>query len=151
MENTMNRFRLFSVLVIFAALLSFVYVPPASAGDAERIARLAMSTASLWMVENHLHEVAEDMEKGDMKHAKHETEELIPWLKGTAWAKEVEGTAMHTVMAAEVFVKAVDSGDKGKRDDAFEALKKAYHHLHHGLMEVVGSGHGDHGKKKMKH
>lgn len=64
------------------------------------IARTAMSTASLWMIAHHEGEITEALEEIDLKEAIEEAEELIPWIEGTPWVRELR-------QPAEGFVETV--------------------------------------------
>jgi len=109
---------------------------------AERIARMAMSTASLWMVEHHEHEILESIEKGDYKEAIHEAEEVIQWMKGAPWLPELQGNAEKAIKATQALVNVLGTSDRKGLDGARSDLKEAYHHLHHELMELVAEGSG---------
>jgi len=49
----------------------------AESQDAEAIARMAMSTASLWMIDKHEQEIGEALEDKDIEEALEEAEELV--------------------------------------------------------------------------
>ena len=118
------------------------------ASDAERIARMAMSTASIWMMEHHEHEIIEGLEKGDLEEALHETEELIGWMEGTPWLPELAGAAREATTAVRTVAVELNAGSRTGADAAIEIMKKKFHHVHHELMETVaeqaeGEGNGD--------
>ena len=115
---------------------------PASASaenvsKAERIARMAMSTASLWMIEHHEHEIVEGLEKGDLKEAVHEAEELIEWMKGTPWLADLEGPAKEATASAQKVHDRLSAKDRTGAESAIAVMREKFHHLHHELMEVV--------------
>jgi len=146
---------------ILAALLALSpgMVAPAFAAleDSEQIARVAMSTASLWMVEHHEHAIVMGIRDGNLKHALHEAEELIPWMKGTAWAPELKQHAADAVTAVEAVIANLRSDNASGAASAAKAMQQKFRHLHHELMEIVAgnhgseSGHGGHANKHKKH
>ena len=114
------------------------------ASDAERIARMAMSTASIWMMEHHEHEIVEALEKGDLKEALHETEELIGWMDGTPWLPELAGTAEGAATSVRTVAAELGAGDRPAANAAVENMQRKFHHVHHELMELVaGEGEPD--------
>jgi hypothetical protein len=110
----------------------------AQARDAESIARMAMSTASLWMMEHHEHEIGEALEEGDLEEALEEAEELVVWMNGAPWLSEISAPAQAATDAAREVEQKLSAGDKAGARSAFEVMQKKFRHLHHELMEVVG-------------
>jgi len=106
--------------------------------DAETIARMAMSTASLSMMDKHEHEIGEALEGKDFEEALEEAEELVPWMEGTPWLTELATPAKAATDALQVLVEELKSRDEAGANAALEAVKKKFKHLHHELMEVVG-------------
>ena len=112
--------------------------------ETERIARMAMSTASIWMMEHHEHEIVEALEKGDLKEALHETEELIGWMDGTPWLPELAGTAEGAATSVRTVAAELGAGDRPAANAAVENMQRKFHHVHHELMELVaGEGEPD--------
>lgn len=110
----------------------------AQSQDAETISRMAMSTASLWMMEHHEHEIDEALGQGDLEEALEEAEELIPWMEGTPWLSELTVPAQAAAGAVTEVVERLKARDEAGARSAFETMRKKFHHLHHELMEVVG-------------
>ena len=125
------------VLAIFAAPL-----PGAAGDDAEAIARLAMSTASIMMIAEHKHEIEEALEKGDFEEALEEAAELVPWMKGTSWRDELMEPVKMSTGALEALVTRLEAQDQAGARTAFGEMEKKFSHLHHELMEIVGEGSG---------
>ena len=145
-------------MVVAAALFLGVTMPAgvlaSQEHDAMRLSQLAMSTASMWMLEQHQDSIERSLAAGDRHEAKHEAEELIPWMKGTAWVPELQGAAREATEAVERVVVALDGSDDKAAKAAVEAMGKSFHHLHHELMEAVSGGHGHghgEGHEKKKH
>ena len=101
-----------------------------------------MSTASVFMMDKHEHEIGEALEEKGFEEALEEAEELVPWMKGTPWLSELAAPAQAATVAAQEVVLRLKAGDEAGTRTAFEAMKKKFHHLHHELMEVVGGEEG---------
>jgi len=131
--------------------VSDLQVQVSGAKKAAKTADLAMATGSLWMMEHHLHEVEEAMEKVpvDWEEAEEEAEESIPWIKGAAWPKKIKPEADELAEAMEKLEHTLKTKDIAASEAAYQAAKKVYKHLHHEVMEAVG-GPGGHGKKMAK-
>jgi hypothetical protein len=115
--------------------------PPAAAQDnSEKIARLAMSTASVMMMGEHEHEIAEALEEGDFEEALEEAEELVPWMKGADWSHELMEPVGMATAALEALVARLEAKDADGARTALEEVEKHFHHVHHELMELVGEG-----------
>jgi hypothetical protein len=142
-----------SIMLSLVVLFGFASFASASeANESDRIARIAMSTASLWMMEHHEHEIVEGIEEGNLQEARHEAEELIPWMQGTQWARELHKPAMEATNSVHVLVEKLKKNDKEGALEALKAMKMKFHHLHHELMEVVSESHGaKHGNKHGQH
>ena len=127
--------------------VSDLQVRVASAKKTERTAQLAMATGTLWMMEHHLHEVEEALEKMpvDWHEAEEEAEESIPWLKGAVWPKELKAEAIKLADSMAELEKVLKTKNHGSSVTAYEEAKKVYKHLHHEVMEAVGES-GSHGK-----
>lgn len=146
-DQILQRIRQTMVGGIAPILLAIYLVEnptPARAGsqDADTIARMAMSTASVSMMDKHEHEIGEALENKDFDEALEEAEELVPWMKGTPWLSELTTPAKTATDALEVVVQRLKAGDEAGANAAFEAMKKEFKHLHHELMEVVGGEEG---------
>lgn len=123
----------------FALCLLGSPTPVAAASqDAQTIARMAMSTASVSMMDKHEHEIGEALEDKDFEEALEEAEELVPWMKGTPWLNELTTPAKAATDALQAVVEKLKAHDEVGANAAFEAMKKEFKHLHHELMEVVG-------------
>lgn len=109
----------------------------AESQDAETIARMAMSTASLWMLDKHEHEIAEALEDKDFEEALEEAEELVPWMKGTPWLADLDTPAEAATSALQALVEKLKSRDEAGANTALTVMKKEFKHLHHELMEIV--------------
>jgi hypothetical protein len=130
-------------VTVLGLFILFLCISPAFANgmdESERIARLAMSTASLWMVEHHEHDISKALKSGDLKEALHETEELISWMKGTPWSEDLDEPAIDLLEALESLAGKLKKKDKDSAAKALEGMEKAAHHLHHELMELVAEG-----------
>jgi len=132
--------------------VSDLQVQVSSAKKAAKIADLAMATGSLWMMEHHLHEVEEAMEKVpvDWHEAEEEAGEAIPWLHGAAWPKKIKPEAHELAEAMEKLATTLKTKDIAASEASYQAAKKVYKHLHHEVMEQVagpGTHGGGHGKK----
>jgi hypothetical protein len=128
-----------SVPVLLALCLVGNLTPAAAESqDAETIARMAMSTASVSMMDKHEHEIGEALEEKDFEEALEEAEELVPWMKGTPWLSKLAAPAEAATDALQVVVEKLKAGDEAGANAAFEAMTKEFKHLHHELMEVVG-------------
>ncbi|HSF94531.1 MAG TPA: hypothetical protein VLA52_05845, partial [Thermohalobaculum sp.] len=108
----------------------------------EMIARLAMSTASVMMMSEHEHEIAEALEAGDLDEAHEEAEELVPWMKGTDWRHELMEPVAMATKALEALVARLEAKDADGARTALEEVEKHFKHVHHELMELVGEGMG---------
>lgn len=128
------------ILPQLLALCLLGNLTPAAADtqDAQTIARMAMSTASVSMMDKHEHEIGEALEDKDFDEALEEAEELVPWMKGTPWLNELTTPAKAATDALQVVVEKLKAHDEAGANAAFETMKKEFKHLHHELMEVVG-------------
>lgn len=133
-----------SLLVVVCVFCTPSLVVAEDSAHGERIAKMAMSTASLWMVEHHEHEMEEGLEKGDLAEALEEAEELIPWMKGTPWLHELSAPAQAATEALQAVVNKLKAHDAEGAKAAMKTMKMKFHHLHHELMEVVAGGKGGH-------
>ena len=139
-----KNYKLFTLII---CIVIFLMVIVGCTKKSDNVAELAMSTASLWMIEHHLHEIKEGIEKGDIGEALEEAEELIPWIKGTSWAHELLPQTQKTTDAVQVVVDKLRRHDTVAAKTALEDLGKNYKHLHHKVMELVAGGKasGSHG------
>ncbi len=128
---------LYVLLLAFALLLSSC-TKAADRGDDGRIAKLAMSTASMWMIEKHKHEIEEGLEKGDLDEALEEAEELVPWIEGTPWLHELMPYSKKSADAVKEVVVRLKAKDKEGAKAALKEMEMQFHHIHHELMEIVG-------------
>lgn len=127
------------VALLLVVCLTGTSTPAAAKSqDAETIARMAMSTASLWMLDKHEHEIAEALKHKDFEEALEEAEELVPWVKGTPWLTDLAAPAEITANALQVLVEKLKARDEAGANAALAAMKKEFKHLHHEMMEVVG-------------
>ncbi len=113
---------------------------PDTHDTSERMAKMAMSTASMWMMEKHKHEIEEGLEKGDWEEALEEAEELVPWIVGTPWLHELMPHAKKTTESVKMVVEKLIAKDKEGAEAALKEMDMQFHHIHHELMEIVGEG-----------
>ena len=116
--------------------------------NADRNAKMAMSAASMWMIERHEEKIEKGMKEGDIEEALEETEELVSWIKGTPWIHELESDAKKAADAAVKVLVSLKAGDNKSAEVALADMKKQFHHFHHELMEAVSRGYD--GKKHDK-
>ena len=136
--------------------VSDLQVQVSSVKKTAKTADLAMATSSMWMMEHHLHEVEEAMEKMpvDWDEAEEEAEESIPWIKGAAWPKKIKPEADELAEAMEKLATTLKTKDIAASEASYQAAKKVYKHLHHEVMEQVagpGTHGGGHKMKKDEH
>ena len=131
---------LVSILLVTIFSLSFTQSTVASEPSSDRIARMAMSTSSLWMMGHHEHEIVESLTNMDTEKALEEAEELLPWIKGTLWVKELEHHAMKASESVQKVVDELKTNDIEGAKTAIKEMKMTFHHLHHELMEIVSGG-----------
>lgn len=124
---------LLSALCVFSASVPLAF----ASHNSEHIARMAMSTASLWMIEHHEHEIAEGLEKGDVEEALEEAEELVSWIKAAPWLAEVSTPAEVLTAAVQTVVSKLSARDTEGAEAAFKTMKMKAHHLHEEVMEAV--------------
>jgi len=135
-------------LLVVACFLYFPSIAIAKSSDtAERVAKMAMSTASLSMMEHHKHKMEEGLEKGDIKEALEEAEELVLWMEGTPWLDELLPHAKKATEAVKKVIEKLKANDTKGAQSAFKDVKINFYHLHHELMEIVS----EEGKKEIHH
>ncbi len=134
-----NSLIMFSLCILFVSFLVFPVssVLAADSSQAEHISRMAMSTASMWMMERHVHEIEEGLEKGDLHEALEEAEELVPWIEGTPWLHELMPGSKKAAEAAKKVAAKLKAKDKKGAEAAFMEMKMQFGHFHHKLMEIV--------------
>jgi len=110
--------------------------------NADRTARMAMSTASMWMVERHENKIEKGIKEGDLEEALEEAEELVSWIEGTPWLPELTSDADKAADAVVKVVVNLKAGDKKSSEASFMDMKMQFHHFHHELMEIVSEEHG---------
>lgn len=127
-------------LAIVSIFLSGVISPAAAADTSERIARLAMSTASMWMVESHEHAIIDRLSKGEVERSMQEADELAAWMKGAHWIKELSPLAKETVEVLKNISAKLKVGNVYGAKKPIEDMQNKIDQLHHELMEIIASG-----------
>ena len=138
--------------ILLFAVFSLCFVPQTLASEPgpERIAKMAMSTSSLWMISHHEHEIMKGLESGDTREALEEAEELVPWIMGTTWIKELKKPAMESIGSVQNVIDKLKENDIEGAKAAAKEMKMKFHHLHHELMEAVSGGESIEGHDPIK-
>ncbi len=137
------------IISLFLCLIALFFVGCAptkmvhqvdSGKEAEYIAKLAMSTSSMWMIDLHVKKIQGSIGESDLPEAIEEAEELFEWIKGTVWTEALVGPALVTEKAVSNLLIALQANNEQDMTKSIEMLNMAQHHLHHELMEIVAQG-----------